>query len=268
MEDKKRGKPSARPNYWSIRDMIKYAAEKDSNVKLRLDSQVLLSDGITEGRAYYHTLEKRIKKIFKDYKIAQKIDESQKTSPYILGEPIARFVVDNLLLAEDSEEDSEDIEGIKKQFLESDETWTRHSEALYEVTLMNPDDPEMVKELQAIKQAFREEHPEEYDEYGNHKGTFEYHIPVAALSNPFQPAYGLTIIDRTMLRAIFFHFFEFKETEFREGLSEREALINTDWQPFKYKPGFSELTYKLENPLGYYIFPKNRKTSKKEPPKE
>lgn len=115
MEVKKRGRPSKKPNYWSIRDMLNYAAEKDSNVKSRLDSQVLLSNGSTEGEVYRHKMYSRIKRGLKDYKIGGKLDESKKTSPYVLGEPFAIHFVDNFLKT--------DFERIK-----IDETWTKQEE--------------------------------------------------------------------------------------------------------------------------------------------
>lgn len=237
MEDKKRGRPSTKPNYWSIKDMINYAAEKDYNVKLRLNSPVLLSDGITEGQAYYRTLEKRIKKIFKDYKIAQKMDESQKTSPYILGEPIARFVVDNILKTDVLEEDLKII---------IDEAWTKakQEEVLSSISYMGPTSLEMVKRLEAVQQAIKKEYlelPDRNDCYS----AYESHDPVVTLSKLCLSSDDLAPIDNAMLSAISYYFNEFKGQESKDDCAKRLALTNPHYKPLISKLEYYDLACKM-----------------------
>lgn len=62
------------------------------------------------------------------------------------------------------------------------------------------------------------------------------------------------IVYRTMLRAVFELFFDFKEEQFRTDLFERAARIfdgNSGEQ--EYDKGYHALTQKLENPMDIYI---------------
>lgn len=62
------------------------------------------------------------------------------------------------------------------------------------------------------------------------------------------------IVYRTMLRAVFELFFDFKEEQFRTDLFERAARIfdgNSGEQ--EYDKGYHALTQKLENPMNIYI---------------
>lgn len=144
-----------------------------------------------------------------------------------------------------------------------DRTWTSHSSALYPLWDADVDNPEILALIEQQEKESREKFPELYDIRGNLKSQYEYRIPLFSLVNPAAELDDEAIIDRTMLRALFYHFFDFKESEFRRDLHERENLADTSSSPFKYKDGFSELSYKLENPLTYYISPKKKTSTRK-----
>lgn len=89
------------------------------------------------------------------------------------------------------------------------------------------------------------------------KKNFEYHIPdlsVDELDNETVER----VIDRMMIRAIFDLFYDFKEKDFRMALYERAAHIE-EINEGGVKPvsGYSELSRRLENPLGFYITKKD-----------
>ena len=60
-----------------------------------------------------------------------------------------------------------------------------------------------------------------------------------------------------MIRALFEKFYDFNEEDFRRDLFRRSMLVIPE-TPWEYKDGFLELTDRLENPIGNYIFPKNK----------
>lgn len=90
--------------------------------------------------------------------------------------------------------------------------------------------------------------------HGSYDGqeNVEYHIPIIS-EEGWTDQLTEQIIDRTMLRSIFNIFYTFREEEFRKDLRRRAKCID----PHSYGeflPGYYELTRKLENPLGNYIF--------------
>lgn len=103
---------------------------------------------------------------------------------------------------------------------------------------------------------------EDYDEYGMHKSTYEYHIEILCGNEESEedtigvpPEYIEKTVYQTMVRALFYKFYDFKEEEFRRDLVRRSMLV-IPGEAWKYEDGFAALTHKLENPIGNYIFQK------------
>ena len=91
------------------------------------------------------------------------------------------------------------------------------------------------------------------------KESFGYHLPALTLDKMNEEIVNETI-DRMMLRTLFDMFFDFDEKSFRHDLYERAAHIKEiDRDGITPEDGFSELTRKLENPLGIYVTPKINK---------
>ena len=89
------------------------------------------------------------------------------------------------------------------------------------------------------------------------KKDFEYHIPDLSVEELDNESVD-RIIDRMMVRAIFDLFYDFKEKDFRMALYVRAAHIE-EINEGGVKPvsGYSELSRRLENPLGFYITKKD-----------
>lgn len=105
---------------------------------------------------------------------------------------------------------------------------------------------------------------EDYDEYGIHKSFYEYHIKTYCGNPEYEDdvvgvpdSYIEETVCQTMIRALFEKFYDFNEEEFRRDLFRRSMLVIPE-TPWEYKDGFLELTDRLENPIGNYIFPKNK----------
>lgn len=95
------------------------------------------------------------------------------------------------------------------------------------------------------------------------KESFGYHLPALTVDEMNEEILNETI-DRMMLRTIFDMFFDFDEKSFRHDLYERAADIKEiDRDGIIPEDGFSELTRKLENPLGIYVTPKKSNRTKK-----
>lgn len=95
------------------------------------------------------------------------------------------------------------------------------------------------------------------------KESFGYHLPALTVDEMNEEILNETI-DRMMLRTIFDMFFDFDEKSFRHDLYERAAHIKEiDRDGIIPEDGFSELTRKLENPLGIYVTPKKSNRTKK-----
>lgn len=91
------------------------------------------------------------------------------------------------------------------------------------------------------------------------KESFGYHLPALTVDKINEEIVNETI-DRMMLRTLFDMFFDFDEKSFRHDLYERAAHIKEiDRDGITPEDGFSELTRKLENPLGIYVTPKKNK---------
>lgn len=89
-----------------------------------------------------------------------------------------------------------------------------------------------------------------------HRNALKYHIPDMSLEKLDDDTVE-RIVDRVMLRSIFSQFFEFDEEAFRRDLYERAAHINTEteWKNIP-KLGHGALEQRLEDPLTYYVKPK------------
>lgn len=236
------------PNFWGIGDMIDYVKQRYPNVKAYLESKNNSDD---EKRNEKIKISSKIKRTCKAYEIGY--IESNKQGDFIfVAEKIAKVLIDDIL---------EDylkglfFDDVKKKFMQMDEQLTDIS---WITAPGSSTEEDMTKEVE-------EKYPDFSDENGIAKSYYEYHIRGIELSSDEID----TIVDRTMLRAIFDHLFEFNEYEFRKAFAEREGLVDLH-PPVEYSEGYSELTYKLENPLGHYIFPRketsaqNRKSTKKE----
>lgn len=91
------------------------------------------------------------------------------------------------------------------------------------------------------------------------KESFGYHLPALTVDEMSAEIVNETI-DRMMLRTIFDMFFDFDEKSFRHDLYERAAHIKEkNRDGISPVDGFSELTRRLENPVGIYVTPKKNK---------
>ena len=98
----------------------------------------------------------------------------------------------------------------------------------------------------------------EYDEYWNHKSYFEYHIHTPTEEKFFWEDRE-KIVDRTMLRTLFFHFFDFQEIKFRKDLQDMSRHIDPVTNEFI--EGYSMLADMLEYPMDKYITEKEKTQS-------
>lgn len=97
------------------------------------------------------------------------------------------------------------------------------------------------------------------------KDTLKYHLPVILEEQIFKNDFDEkvdSIINHVMLRAIFDSLFDFKEETFRIDLYERAIRTYYGVSGVEILDGYSELTRRLENPMGYYISPKGKKLKK------
>lgn len=91
------------------------------------------------------------------------------------------------------------------------------------------------------------------------KSAFEYHIP-DFLEEELNDETVNKIVDRMMLRAVFDLFYDFDEKKFRAALYERAAHFKELHSgEMEVLPGYSELSRRLENPVGNYIALKKKK---------
>lgn len=251
--------------FCTVSDMIEIAKEMYNEVKINTDSDPFHYED-NYRKKIISTLDTHIKNIYDDEEtISKKPHNTIKVS-----KEIATFIVGNLLcdyFSKDSEtarqrkkERIDDrMKKIKKKSQEKDrqlnETERELHEALAEITAKEYAG-EDVNEEEFFGQ-FPHLSKKEHD-----ATTHRYHLPVISLfpesedDNTNDSAYDEFIeqtIDRMMLRALFDMFYDFNETGFRRDLLERSSLIIPTAGPNEYGDGYSELTEKLENPLGYYI---------------
>lgn len=255
--------------FWTITDMIKYASEIYPTVKQNIDE---LGDDVTYQKKIYRTFEK--------HKIMPVLENG--IEKYKLSEPFAKFMIEDILFDYFTKDDNEAIQKRKSQ--RKDDHRKKVLKAMEEKSSlkdkqindkrsieMEIENLELIAgdvgydtDLTAQKNAneLKKDSGNYHffsNGYSKNKNKLEYHIsqtPIEQLSDNCID----DIIDRTMLRAIFDIFYDFKEQEFRIDLHERALHIEDNSTPIPYyEPGFSELSRKLENPIGNYIFPKNKK---------
>lgn len=270
---------------WDVKDMYEYG------VKI-----YQIPKDMSENEDYKESAVKQIKRTLADhYYKPVKVDENDKHEKYQIPYDIAQFFVEELLYdyfmnpspkvgkrrAERKETHRQRVlEDMEKKSLKEDNKITVSTGAaeivhiLYDEIETNPNydpDGKMKEKIESSKWKSENFHKLSND-MDVPKKDLEYHIPdlsVDELDNETVER----IIDRMMIRAVFDLFYDFKEKDFRMALYERAAHIE-EINEGGVKPvsGYSELSRRLENPLGFYITKKDivkkdatkKDTSKKE----
>lgn len=249
------------PNFWEMSDMIDYVQKKYPDIRMFLESE---NNRYPEKESAKATIRKKIRDTFDIYKVGHK-EAIGPHGRFFIAEKFGKLIIDDILKTFFVEAFPLEIKKIKEEFAQRDMQLSCIEEDSMPLVTTDERDPDYDKIKEAVEKRTVENNPDMYDENGIAKSYYEYHIRGIELSSDEID----TIVDRTMLRAIFDHLFEFNEYEFRKAFAEREGLVDLH-PPVEYSEGYSELTYKLENPLGHYIFPRketsaqNRKSTKKE----
>ncbi len=260
--------------FWDIKDMYQYALEFYSINEEEDDYY----------GTYKNTTISRITDRMKECKFAPvKTNDSQKK--YQLPVEIAKFFIDTMMYdyftgdatarKEKSRKRAEEardrnLKDMETKSLEKDKQMVIEKGAgdintiLYDEIMNNPTDAiniRMKKKLDSSKFAEWTEEKQHILANGKHvsKKSFEYHLPEVT-TDELNGEMVDKIVDRTMLRAIFYELFDFKEKDFRQAVYERSAHIEEkNVNGIKPKDGYSELTRQLENPMGVYITRKEDK---------
>ena len=260
--------------FWDIDDMIDYA------LKIYPISDAIKKDKY-ELRPYKEVVNKKIQRELKERRIATiQIDGSK--DKYQLSSDFAKFFIEDCMydyFMNDKKATEEKrlkrTEAVRDKILKDAET----------KSLENDRQLDFDKGVAHIANILNDESENNplYDTDGNLKATldnatwtkakfhtltngervkkesFGYHLPALTVDKMNEEIVNETI-DRMMLRTLFDMFFDFDEKSFRHDLYERAAHIKEiDRDGITPEDGFSELTRKLENPLGIYVTPKKSK---------
>lgn len=258
---------SLTPVYWTITDMLDYACKIYPSVNYNCNT-------IAE---YKDTCRQQIKRFFDAYEIPLR------NRKHALPEPFAKFLIETYFCDYFTKDENEESLERKRQRLQSekkerkektikamerklnfiDESLNDERDLLLEIQYYETiaGDPEYDKDNTAQDTANELKAKSSYyyqlsnGEYV-FKSDLEYHIYFTDNYDDFLDK----TIDRVMLRAIFDGLYDFNEKDFRQDFYERQQHIMVDSSSsVDYLPGYSSLTYKLEHPMGNYIFPKNKK---------
>lgn len=286
---------------WNMSKMIKHVQETYPYIKECVDKGTKSKDSIRKDleriinkyvyfddtlEAPKKDKEKEAPKKNKE-KEAPKKDEEKPRRKYLLSSDVAKFLIEDIMeesynsdrpglrraaserhQKRKNERYRKNVELIKKQSAREDEKLNKEIiEQLGEYHLAELDDemnwssslPEGctydTENFGVSDGAYYYENKPNLDIIGS---DYKYQIPKEpSYSNEFADK----VIDRMMIRAIFDYLYEFKEEEYRRDLETRSSLIDTV-EPLQVLPGFTELTKKLENPLGNYVFLKKEQKKK------
>ena len=245
-------------SFWTITDMIEYAKEQYPFIKKYFE---------WEDSNYEASCNRQIRRTLFAHQIIHKDNKVDKK--YLISEIVAKFFVDVVLKEYFSRDEIEVRRSLNEEeayfhkiFTEKDKKLNDNRDLALEIQtyeLMSNDpayDPDYT--AQDIANELKSLSPD-YHALSTgahiHKSLLEYHVPLEDTCDRFIDK----VIDRMMLRIVFDTFYDFNEKQFRIDYFERQQCILDDSSSIEYLPGYSELTYKLEHPLEYYISPKNKK---------
>lgn len=270
--------PKENIEFLTIKEITHYAAEKYESVSQQVD---LLKEQSHSCPAYC-----MIEKTLREHRlippkrsksnVGSNISKESNSGVNKVSKEIAYFVVDKILFNKFANEKE-----IKAMQEKTEKQEKKRSEKLIEDS--REMDRRLTEEQKEISSYIADTEAQEYNgkhtedtlqAYPNlskdhingvHKSNFRYQLPKIT----WHPEYegdtpglpeGLIdqVVDRMMLRALFDVFYDFNETRFRRDFIERSKCILPDDR--SYAEGYSELTQQLENPVGKYIFHKNKVT--------
>lgn len=242
---------------WAISDIIKYAFQRYDVVRDCFDNK------FSSSHYVYPSYRMAVVRALEKHGIIARKKKGD-NSKYEVSDKIGKYFVDDVLkdyfINADKKTLNEEYEKIREEYEEMDSKLSDLEEEILSCTTTSPNEPNTSDNHKESIRELRKENPviqEYFDENGVYKGRYRYQIP----SIPEEDIYfGFAdeVIDRIMLRAIFDKFYTFDEEAFRRDLEERSRCIDSTL-PATFLSGYSELTSKLENPLGNYIFPKEAK---------
>lgn len=252
--------------FWSIGDMFNYAKEKYPTV----------AKNEKELEGYQDTCYKKIKRTLDEHQIAL-LDGRKR----LLSMPFAKYLIDDILY-------DYFMKGETKVTLEKKEKYEERQNAQRKKVLEDMQRKSAIsdqkmneavnREREIFPYMYIEEDPDPSDlsyieEYINnspdycrlstgqplHKHNLKHHLPLYEMGE-IPPNFLDHVIDRMMLRAVFDIFYDFKEEDFRIDFYERAShILPTGSGGIEFADGYSELTRKLENPIGNYVFPKEKR---------
>lgn len=269
-------------NFIGIQEMIEYAKEVYPNFRDYVENGDI--SGTAETNIY-----RQIHRTLERYKLVSKQDNEKKNQKIEVAEEIAHYIIEYILTETFLSFNSESNGKIEEKHRQKKEE--QRKKVMEQVKKISAKKDELLNKKQ--QQLMGEPHSAEIDEefiwqseledgctladecwesepyiYDNppdlSDDAFEgYHIPKIPLEN-CPPDFADQVIDRIMIRTIFHQFYTFNEQDFRHDLKERASLIDVSTSSSTvFLQGYSELTNKLENPLGNYIFPKQKGKSSK-----
>lgn len=225
------------------------------------------------------SMKQEIKRVLLKHRL---IEKASSTKAHKISKEVGQFVAGNIMrsyfLTKIEEFEEQQEKEMKKKFSEIDKQLTEQQKELFEIErdtrcfgYNNENDAFMDMLLKAYPERATEYVDFEYKGKHNliHKSNLSYHIPdktwhkespkdVEGLPVDFAD----NIIEKMMLRALFEKFYEFDEKKFRKDLIRRSMFISSG-EPAQFESGYYDLTQRLENPIGYYVFPKEQKKCRK-----
>lgn len=236
-----------------------------------------IPDSLKQNEDYKESAFKKIKRTLKEHHFLPiKEEEDSGHEKYQVSADIAKYIVEDFLYdyfmgtspkveerrAEREEKHRQKVlSDIETKSLREDEkislltSTSEIANQLYNEIKVNPgyDSDGKVKEKLESSKWKSENFHKLSDNSDVPKKDLEYHIPDLTIDELDDETVD-RIIDRMMIRAVFDLFYDFKEKDFRMALYERAAHIE-EISAGGVKPvsGYSELSRRLENPLGFYI---------------
>lgn len=226
------------------------------------------------------SMKQEIKRVLLKHRL---IEKASSTKAHKISKEVGQFVARNIMrsyfLTKIEEFEEQQEKEMKKKFSEIDNQLTEQQEELFEIESdahyfgynNENDDAVLDMLIKAYPERAKEYVDFEYKEKHDliHKSNLSYHIPDKTWYKEYpEDAEGLPVdfadkvIEKMMLRALFEKFYEFDEKKFRKDLIWRAKFI-VPGDPVRFESGYYDLTQRLENPIGYYVFPKEQKKCRK-----
>ena len=257
--------------FWTVGDMVKYAREQYADPTIDDNWSV-------HYQAWHKEITRRL----------QRLVSKSKGDKLKLAPSLAKLIIDELMYSyflrtckdqekkeqikqkhADKNRQQEMLKKLAKEYAQYDkekneQSWDRATDHILQESADGLDDDGYQAGYLRVSSPEEAEEKEKqgFDILSNGAaipGEFLRHsLPETSLNDM-----GLKEIDdivyKTMIRAVFEKFFDFKENAFRTDLMERAARI-TQGSMYEriYEDGYSALTMQLENPIEHYITSKER----------